>query len=163
MVFLSSLSVIAADVVEYRLQKAKEMGADVLINSETEDLKKRIFELTDGNGIGRLFEASGAPNMVNSCFGMLRKGGQVVLVGLPKAPLHVEEVLSEFIFRAITVKTIHGRKMFSTWEQSEQLLASGAVSIEPALTHEFPMTEFEKAFETLFSGMACKIEMDPQC
>jgi threonine 3-dehydrogenase len=94
---------------------------------------------------------------------MMRKGGACVLVGLPKAPLHVEEVLSEFIFRAITVKTIHGRKMFSTWEQSEQLLASGAVNIEPALTHEFPMTEFEKAFETLFSGMACKIEMDPQC
>jgi len=62
-----------------------------------------------------------------------------VLVGLPKEPLHVDNVLASFIFRSITgrselpplinayvillVKTIHGRKMFSTWEQSEELLA----------------------------------------
>jgi threonine dehydrogenase-like Zn-dependent dehydrogenase len=57
--------------VEYRLNKAKEMGADVLINAEKENLKERVFAETDGNGVGRLMEASGAPNMVNNCFGTL--------------------------------------------------------------------------------------------
>jgi len=66
-------SVYAADVVEYRLQKAKECGADVLINSANEDLKTRLFKETNGDGAGRVVECSGAPAMVNSCFGMTRK------------------------------------------------------------------------------------------
>ena len=50
---------------------------------------------TEGLGIGRICECSGAPIMVNSAFGMLRKGGHIVMVGLPKEPLHVENVLQD--------------------------------------------------------------------
>ena len=50
-----------------------------------------------------------------------RKGGCACLVGLPKQPLHVENVLQDFIFRSITVRTIHGRKIWHTWEQAEVL------------------------------------------
>lgn len=64
---------IATDIVEYRLQKAKECGADILINSSEEDLKTRVFSETNGDGAGRIVECSGAPEMVNSCFGMCRK------------------------------------------------------------------------------------------
>ena len=54
-----------------------------------------IMRETDGVGIGRICELSGADVMVNSQFAMLRKGGHVVLVGLPKKPLHVENVLQD--------------------------------------------------------------------
>ena len=50
---------------------------------------------TNGDGIGRICEMSGNDVMVNSQFSMLRKGGHVVLVGLPKKPLHVENVLQD--------------------------------------------------------------------
>lgn len=50
---------------------------------------------TKGDGIGRICEMSGAVSMVNSMFSMLRKGGFVVMVGLPKAPLHVENPLPD--------------------------------------------------------------------
>jgi len=69
--------------------------------------------------------------------------------------------MGEFLFRVITVKTVHGRKMFHTWEECEKLLAEGKVNIEPALTHELPMSQYEEAFKLLFSGTACKIVMDP--
>jgi threonine dehydrogenase-like Zn-dependent dehydrogenase len=52
--------------------------------------------------------------------------------------------------------------MFHTWEESERLLSEKLVDIEPAITHEYPMTEFENAFATLFSGLGCKILMNPQ-
>lgn len=161
---MGATKIIAVDIVDYRLQKAKEMGADVTLNVATKEaLYDSIMKETDGNGVGRLIECSGAPIIVNNCFGLLRKGGRAVLVGLPKEPLHVDNVLSNFIFRAITVKTIHGRKMFSTWEKSEELLAKKLVNIEPVITHEYPMSQFEKAFELLFSGNACKIILDPHC
>ena len=53
------------------------------------------MEHTGGVGMGRICECSGASVMVNSTFSMLRKGGQLVLVGLPKQPLHVENVLQD--------------------------------------------------------------------
>jgi threonine dehydrogenase-like Zn-dependent dehydrogenase len=40
-----------------------------------------IYLFTDGAGVGRLFEATGAPSVVNSCFSLLRKGAKMVLVG----------------------------------------------------------------------------------
>lgn len=53
------------------------------------------MEFTNGDGMGRICECSGASVMVNSTFSMLRKGGQMTLVGLPKEPLHVENVLQD--------------------------------------------------------------------
>ena len=54
------------------------------------------MDLTNNLGIGRICECSGNPEMLNTCFSYLRKGdGRVVLIGLPKQPLHVENVLQD--------------------------------------------------------------------
>ena len=53
------------------------------------------MEETGGDGIGRICEMSGAESMVNSQFSLLRKGGRVVMVGLPKKPLNVPNVLPD--------------------------------------------------------------------
>jgi threonine dehydrogenase-like Zn-dependent dehydrogenase len=54
-----------------------------------------MMELTSGSGIGRICECSGNAGMLNSCFSYLRKGGRVVLIGLPKQPIHVEHPLPD--------------------------------------------------------------------
>lgn len=54
-----------------------------------------IMELTDGAGVGRICECSGVAAMINTCFSYLRKGGQVVLIGLPKQPIHIENPLPD--------------------------------------------------------------------
>ncbi len=43
-----------------------------------------VQRLSSGDGVGCVIEASGAPPVVNTCFTHLRKGGRVVLIGLPK-------------------------------------------------------------------------------
>ncbi len=60
-----------------------------------ECLSQVVMKETNGDGMGKICEMSGSDVMVNSLFSMLRKGGDVVLVGLPKKPLHVEEVLKD--------------------------------------------------------------------
>ena len=64
---------VAADVVDSRLELARKMGATDTINSREKNLKDEVMRLTNGNGIARLVEASGFPPVVNSCFSMLRK------------------------------------------------------------------------------------------
>jgi len=163
--FMGASKTIIVDVSESRLKIATEMGVDVVLNTKEmsiEDILKHIESETRGEGVGCLLECSGAPSLVNNCFKFLRKGGHAVMIGLPKAPLHIENVLWDFIFRAITVKTIHGRKIFSTWEQCEKILGEETVNIDPVISHIFPLSKFEDAFKVLLDGTASKIIMDPQ-
>jgi threonine dehydrogenase-like Zn-dependent dehydrogenase len=65
--------VIVADINESRLELALKMGADVVINTKEQNLKDEIMKLTNGDGIARLVEASGATQMLNMSFSLLRK------------------------------------------------------------------------------------------
>lgn len=153
--------VIGADIEEWKLKLAKDIGADIVVNTKDKDIKEVIMELTGGTGIGRICECSGNAMMLNSCFSYLRKGGRVVLIGLTKQPLHVEHPLPDIIFKCLTIKTVHGRRIYHTWEALESMVADKSVDVDKVITHRFPMSQFEEAFKVLFSGSACKIVMDP--
>jgi hypothetical protein len=58
--------------------------------------RNMIFLFTDGAGVGRLFEATGAPSVVNSCFSLLRKGAKMVLVGKYINAVHCKKFLPTF-------------------------------------------------------------------
>ncbi|XP_014768421.1 L-threonine 3-dehydrogenase [Octopus bimaculoides] len=158
---LGANRVICTDVIDERLQLAKKMGADVTVNSSNQDLKNFIMNLTNDDGINRICECSGSTIMVNSMFGMLRKGGHIVMVGLPKEPIHIENTVQDILFKSLTLKTVHGRRIFHTWECCEMLVFSGQVDVKPLITHKFPMREFEEAFKTIFSGKCVKAIIEP--
>merc|ERR1712130_1066706 len=48
--------------------------------------------------------------------------GKLVLIGLPKSAIHIENPLQNVIFKSITLTTVHGRRIFHTWEQCEKHL-----------------------------------------
>ncbi|KAL3875586.1 hypothetical protein ACJMK2_033523 [Sinanodonta woodiana] len=153
--------VIAADIEDWKLELAKKAGADVVVNTKNIDIKQFIMEQTNGVGIDRICECTGNPMIVNNMFSYLRKGGQVVMIGLPKQPLHVENVLQDIVFKVLTLRTVHGRRIFHTWKEIERLVADKKVDVNMVVSHRFPMSKFEEAFKVLFSGSACKIVMDP--
>lgn len=49
-----------------------------------------VSDETNGEGVTRILEASGAEHVINGMFSLLRKGGHVTMVGLPKTPIHIE-------------------------------------------------------------------------
>ena len=49
-----------------------------------------------------------------------------------------------------------------TWEACEALVAEGKVKPSDIVSHQFNMSDFESAFDTLMSGKACKIVVDPK-
>ena len=51
-------------------------------------------------------------------------------MGLPKEPIHIEEPAKNVIFKNITLKTVHGRRIWSTWEDCEALIADGKVGMD---------------------------------
>lgn len=158
---LGATRVIGADIDANRLNLAKKLGFDDIVNTKERSLKEFVMEYTNGDGFGRVCECSGAPVMVNASFSLLRKGGTIVMVGLPKEPLHVDNVLQDIVFKALTLRTVHGRRIFHTWECTEALVADGKVDVNALISHRFPMSRFEEAFKVLFEGESCKIILYP--
>lgn len=69
---------IVLDLVESRLEKAREFGADMVLNPRQTDVVARIMELTDGYGCDTYIEATGHPSSVVQGMQMIRKLGRFV-------------------------------------------------------------------------------------
>jgi threonine 3-dehydrogenase len=153
-------SVFASDVSPYRLDLARRMNADAIIDVSKEDFVGRIAELTEGRGLDGVLEMSGNAGAMRDGLTALRNGGRLSLLGLPKEPF-ILDWNRLVIFKGVTLHGIVGRRMFDTWYQMDNLLRSGRLDVTPAITHVMPMQEFETAIGLLDSGQAGKVVLVP--
>lgn len=79
---IGARNVIAADLLDYRLEKSKEMGATHTVNPDTQDLEEAVKEITGGVGPDVVVEAAGYPDTFNMCFKLVRQFGTVIIFGV---------------------------------------------------------------------------------
>lgn len=82
--------IIAVDVNEQRLETARRLGATDLVDARRERPEAAIFEATDGLGADMVVESSGAAAASATAIAATRRGGRVVLLGLPHAPVELD-------------------------------------------------------------------------
>ncbi|HYM81143.1 MAG TPA: L-threonine 3-dehydrogenase [Candidatus Limnocylindria bacterium] len=152
--------VFASDVAPYRLELARRMKADAVIDVARENLVDRVQELTAGRGLDGVLEMSGNPAAMRDGLAALRNGGRLSLLGLPKEPFALDWNRL-VIFKGVTVHGIIGRRMYETWYQMDNLLGAGRLDVRPAITHIMPMEDFEDAIGLLRSGQAGKVVLVP--
>src|SRR6267378_1367684 len=152
--------VFASDVSPYRLDLARRMNADAVIDVSKENFPERIRQLTDGRGLDGVLEMSGSPQAMRDGLSALHNGGRLSLLGLPKEPFDLDWNRL-VIFKGISLHGIIGRRMFGTWVQMDQLLGSGRLDLRPAITHVMPMEKFLEAIALLRSGNAGKVVLVP--
>jgi len=75
--------VIAVDVSEQTLEKAKEIGATNIINARKENVQQRVMDLTNGIGADLTIDAAGFKATCEDAIHCARRGGRMVQVGLP--------------------------------------------------------------------------------
>src|SRR5947208_13270940 len=152
--------VLAVEPNEFRRGLAKQMGADVVIDPKAQDPVEVVREATDGHGAEVVLEMSGVPGVIQQGTRMLAGAGRMALLGLPNGPVTIE-LTEQVIFKEARLFGVTGREIFSTWEQTSTLLATGMVDPTPVITHRFGLEEFEEAFEVLASGRSGKIILLP--
>ena len=74
--------VYVVDVIEARLRKALECGADGVINGRTADVVQEVMRLTGGRGTDLVIETAGTEATTRQAIQMAKKGSTIVLVGL---------------------------------------------------------------------------------
>lgn len=153
-------AIYATDISPYRLELARRLGADLVLNPTQGDVVAKIMEETEGEGVDVLLEMSGAPSAIQQGFTLLKDGGEVALLGLSPAPFEFD-LNNYVIFKGATVYGVIGRQIWETWYQMRGLLKAGAVNLRPIVTHLFRLEEFEQAFQVMASGRSGKVVLFP--
>jgi 2-desacetyl-2-hydroxyethyl bacteriochlorophyllide A dehydrogenase len=147
--------IIAIDVVDRRLQMAKECGATHVVNSAKEDLYKIIADLTDEGGVDVVFDAAGIDQTVNSGIEIVRCGGTVVWIGLAMPELKLD--YKHAVCKEITFQCSY---MYTTeMEEGIELIASGKMDVAKIITGVNPMSEGAKHFELIAQGKSEDIKI----
>lgn len=153
--------VVATDLQPYRLEFAKLMGADRVVNVSEEDPVEVVRELTGGSGVEVLLEFSGNERAIHQGLNALMPGGEARILGIPSDPIRFD-LAGELVMRGITAVGIAGRRLYETWYQGSGLIYNGRVDLNPLITHHFALEDYREAFELLERGEGVKAVLYPQ-
>jgi threonine 3-dehydrogenase len=151
--------VIATDTEPYRLDLARTMGADLVLDATDAGTEERIDEATGGDGVEVVLEMSGAAPALHQALRAVTRGGSVSLLGIFAEPPSVE--LSELvIMKGVRLHGIYGRRIYDTWERTQSLLRGG-LDVTPIITHRLRLDDWPRAFELIASRHAGKVVLVP--
>ncbi|HEX7608872.1 MAG TPA: L-threonine 3-dehydrogenase [Candidatus Cryosericum sp.] len=144
------------DLSDYRLDLAKSMGADFVLNPSRDDIEAAIREQTHGIGVDVVLEMSGSEKAMHQGLKALTPGGRMSMLGLPERPVTID-LTNEVIFKEIRIYGITGRKIFSTWQTVSRLLASRIVDPSPAITHQLKFEDWQTGMDAMVAGTCGKV------
>ncbi|MDD9921259.1 MAG: L-threonine 3-dehydrogenase [Boseongicola sp.] len=149
--------VVITDIAPYRLELARKMGVQHVVDVGNEALRDVMDEIgmTEGFDVG--LEMSGASAAMRQMIARMNNGGKIALLGI--APTEFAVDWNEIIFKMLTVKGIYGREMFETWYKMIALVQSG-LDISDLITHRISIDDFEQGFAVMLAGDAGKVVMD---
>ena len=147
--------VVISDINEYRLSLMKAIQPKVItLNVKQQSITDMIKQLKMKEGFDVGLEMSGNPKAFSDLIYHMNHGGKVALLGIPPEDTAID--WNQVIFKGLFIKGIYGREIFETWYKMTAMLQSG-LAIESIITHEFPVDEYQHAFELMASGNSGKI------
>lgn len=140
-------TVIGVDRIAGRLEIARRMGADIVIDASREDPVEAILRLTGGRGVDVAIEALGIQATFEACLRVLRPGGTLSSLGVYSTDLKIP--LGAFAaglgdHKIVTTLCPGGK------ERMRRLMAviqSGRLDLSPMVTHRFKLDDIEQAYE----------------
>ena len=142
-----------------RLEVAQKLGADLTLISENRDPLTKIMDLTQGLGAGVVFEASGSPAAAVSGLRMLRKAGEMILVGIYPEPIPVDAT-HQMVRQMKSIKGSYGGAPLD-WDRVLNLMASRKLNVAPLISNILPLERASEGFEGVLRKEALKILLRP--
>lgn len=139
-------NVTVVDLYDSRLEYAKKMGADHVINASTQNVEEVIAGIYGGAGADTVFECAGSQHTIRQTPFLVKRGGVITLVGMA-AEAEFPINMGELMFKEVTIKTIFRYR--NLYPAAIAAIASGAIDVKQIVTHEFPFEDTQAAFETV--------------
>lgn len=141
----ATVVVLGADGDERRLELARSLGADHVVNAQRESPRELVTALTtEGMGADVAYECSGAGQAAAGLLDLVRRAGRYVQIGLFGKPIAWD--LDQVCYKELVV-TGSNASVPPAWLRALQLLRTGQVRTKPLVTDIFEITEWKAAFE----------------
>ena len=153
MAVVAGAKVIALDLIDSKLELAKQFGAHLTINPRKEDVKKRIRAYTSHVDIS--FEVIGNPKTQELAFSLLSPGGKMVAVGYSPKPWDGFNS-GKVMFREMEIIGSLGCPPKS-FPKIIHLLETKKIKLDNLITHRYKLEQINEAFEQLRKGEGVRI------
>lgn len=147
--------IIAIDMNETKLQMAKEFGATATVNASQTDPVSQVMAMTGERGADVALEVIGLQQTIDQTITMTRRGGQAVLVGVPRMDVMIQ--LPAFFGVVLAEKTIKGCWYGSSNVQKDvpklvELYKSGQLKLDELISRTIKVDEVNEAFDAMKTG-----------
>lgn len=139
------------DVNDFRLDFAKKFNITESINSTDDSRKQKILDQTEGRGVDVAIVATSSLKALEDAIDMVRKGGAVMMFGVPSKGATMDLDMSKIYSKEITLVTSYAASDKDTKEALE-LIESGKIDVKQLITHTYPIVDSQKAFDHARSG-----------
>jgi len=156
---LKGARIIVCDINEFRLDIARTLGADVVVNAAKVSLTETVLKGTNSRGADVVFEVVGFAQTFSDAVSVLKTGGHLVAVGnLQKM---AEFNLQELVARELTFTGSYASS--GEFREGIDLVASGKINVQPIISDVLPLREGPNAFDRLLKGQEnlLKIVLEP--
>ena len=156
-----AMPVLAVDLDDFRLGKARQRGADVCLNpSQVEDMAAAVRQHCAADGVDLVIEATGIPAVYPMALTLPRMGGRLLALGSPRGTVEVS-FLPQVHLREVTILGAHQPKtpdddhIYYAWTKSRdrdlvlRLMGSGKLPIEDLITHVAKPAACQATYEML--------------
>jgi len=147
---------IVAGRKDAKLEVAKKLGADIVVNMTKEDLREVVMRETDGRGCEIVMDSTGAPSLINDVMELVRGSGKLVIPAFYEQELnHV--MLDRIIARNCMIIGAAGTPNIGP--KVLTLLSSGKLDLSPMITDRFPFSQVEEAFAAVTARNESRVKV----
>lgn len=153
--------IVASDVSPARLELARQMGADDVVDVSKERVREAQGRLGMREGFDVGFEMSGAPKALPEMIENMNHGGRIAMLGLPSEPYAID--WGKVVTHMLTLKGIYGREMFETWNSMSAMLQTSSElrgRVASIISDRYAARDWREAFGVAASGGVGKVILD---
>lgn len=133
----------AVDVMEKRLERAKEVGADRVFNGKEEDIAE-FAKTLPGGGVDQVYECAGNRHTTLQSCKLIRRAGKVTLVGVSPEP-HLELDIATLNAMEGTIYSVYRYR--NLYPKAIAAVASGAIPLKKVVSHVYDFKDCIEAVE----------------
>lgn len=151
--------VIAVDLLDSKLESALEFGATHAVNGrDGEAVLAKVQSLTDGRGADFVFITVGSPAAVAQGITLTRRGGALVLVGIPDDKATHPLPLAQTVWREqrILGSSMGSTRLSTQVPQLVSLYLSGRLKLDELISARYPLEQINEAIASMESGQALR-------
>ncbi|MDE1770768.1 MAG: zinc-dependent dehydrogenase [Thaumarchaeota archaeon] len=139
------------DLNDFRLDFAEKFGITETIRSDDPDAYQKILSKTQNRGVDVAMLATGSLNAIAQAIDFVRKGGTIMLFGVPSKDAKMSLDMSKVYSKEITITPSYAASENDT-NEAFRLIEQGTIDVKKLITHKFDLADSAKALDYAHQG-----------